>query len=253
MTNFEIAKTAGLVFLASSAIFVLTNWQSTRLPIHSAALFPEPSQTALNLSDASPFTTRLQGHRYNVTPRFAYQLRGIVVSLSETSSWKNITHAKAGDLFNTNDICVIWGSNAETLNLRDFDFWSGDWTCYVRTNSSEAWRAFDPNALSNTHVLPSTPEVRKALARVRVGDHIEATGRLVDYSTDGGPIRKSSVVRTDRENGACEVMYVSDFKILKRPNQVTYKLSRVSGALAALSCLIALAAFFILPFVRKHD
>ncbi len=256
MTNFEIAKNAGLICLASLAIFLCANWQSTRLPkdiSDSRPYFEPPIQQSLAERDLKTFTKSINGHTYSVSPKFRYRLRGLVVSLSETSSLTNITHAKAGDYFNTNDLCVIWGSNAKSLNLRDFDFWNGDWTCYVQTDSSEAWSAFDQDGLSNTHVLPSTPEIRRALARVRIGDQIEATGQLVDYSTDSGPLRTTSTVRTDRGNGACEVMYVEDFKILKRPNQKWFKTAQVSGALSLLSGLVALIAFFVLPFLRKNE
>jgi hypothetical protein len=206
----------------------------------------------LSRNDQAPFTKSINGHSYAVTPRFEYRLQGLVVSLSETSSWTNITHAKAGDFFNTNDICVVWGKNATALNLRAFDFWSGDWTCYVQTRSTEAWNEFDQDALSNTHVLPSTSEVRSALSKVRIGDVIEATGLLVDYSTDGNPKRTTSTVRTDRGNGACEVMYVTEFKIVKRPNQKLVRASQISGVIALLSGLNCLLAFFVLPFVRRE-
>ena len=38
-------------------------------------------------------------------------------------------------------------------------------------------------------------------------------GKLVNYSHDGLPARKSSLVRSDTGNGACEILYVTGFEV----------------------------------------
>ena len=68
-------------------------------------------------------------------------------------------------------------------------------------------------------------------------------GWLVSYGVKGAPYaRGSSTVRNDRGNGACEVVYVTEFEILREANPVwrsLYRLSLVLGGLA-LAVLIFL-------------
>jgi len=58
-------------------------------------------------------------------------------------------------------------------------------------------------------------------------------GYLVSYSKKGESfVRTSSITRDDVEDGACEVIYVTDFKILKKSNtfwQEIFTLSKYSS------------------------
>jgi hypothetical protein len=47
--------------------------------------------------------------------------------------------------------------------------------------------------------------------------------------------RGSSTVRTDRGNGACEVVYVTEFEILREANAAWRTLYKLSAAIAVLS------------------
>ena len=226
-----------------------------RLPAPSARplLHDEPLQTALAADQSLSFSENLNEHAYAITPRFSYHLTGLVVSLSDAMGWQNITHKSAGDFLNTHDLCVIWGTNAETLDLSKFTFTHGDWTCYVSTSDTAAWSQFKMDALANNHVLPSTPEIAAQFRSVRIGDQIEIDGRLVDYSIDGRPPRISSIVRTDTGNGACEIIYVTSFKFLARHHAPLYFLSHVATVTALASLLALLASVFVLPFMRRSE
>lgn len=173
--------------------------------------------------------------------------------MSDAMGWKNITHRDVGDFINTNDLCVIWGANAETLDLSKFSFSHGDWTCYVYTTNTPAWSQFKMDALANNHVLPATPEISRAVHDVRIGDQIEMSGELVDYSIDGNPPRTTSIIRTDTGNGACEIIYVRDFKFLARHHETLYRLAHLATGLMVLSLIVLGAALFILPFIRPGD
>jgi hypothetical protein len=233
----------------------LANLKAPTLPTSASRpeLHDEPLQTALTADARAPFEKTLKGHTYTVTPQFNYHISGMVVEMSDAMGWKNITHKSAGDFLNTHDLCVIWGANAESLDLSQFEFTHGDWTCYVSTHDSAAWAKFKMDGLSNNHVLPATPEIEKELLNVRIGDQIVLDGQLVDYSIDNRPPRRTSTVRSDTGNGACEIIFVTGFKFLKRHNLALYRLGHLMTLVAALSLFVLAFTVFALPFIRHED
>ncbi len=251
MKSLELAKWSTLVFAISGLVALGSSRLAWRLPSPEARpiLHDEPLQTPLAEGEDTTLITEIEGHHYSIKPRFHYHLTGMVVETSDAMGWKNITHKAVGDYLNTNDLCVVWGANAETLDLSKFTFSHGDWTCYVSTKSGEAWAQFKMDALSNNHVLPTTPELARTFASVRIGDQVEINGDLVDYSTDGQPPRQTSTVRTDTGNGACEIIYVTDFRFLKRHHEFLYRLAHLALDLMVLSLVVLGTALFILPFL----
>lgn len=154
---------------------------------------------------------------YTYTPRAEYEISGIVVSLHHSDSFIDITHEY--DPANALDLCLAWGENVATDAYRKVEYSHGDFTCFYR------WWGEDPgfrgDEMSNTHIVPSTPELTRLSKSVRIGDQITLKGTLVDYRTtfaDGREIgrRNTSMVREDTGNGACEILYLEDLRILRR-------------------------------------
>lgn len=235
------------------AVAVGASWKARQLPPPASRpdLHDEPLQTPLKPGQETTLVVPLRGHQYSIKPRFNYRLTGLVVSMSDAMGWSNITHKANGDFLNTHDLCVVWGANAETLDLSRFHFSHGDWTCYVETSSSEEWAKFKMDGLSNNHVLPSTPEIEALFRDVRIGDEIEVEGLLVDYSVDGRGSRTTSIVRTDTGNGACEIIYVTGFRFLARHHETLYRLSRLAMNVGVFSLMLLGFALFVLPFLRR--
>jgi hypothetical protein len=71
--------------------------------------------------------------------------------------------------------------------------------------------------VSNNHLITDQEILRTAIARLRVGDQIHLTGRLVAYQDAAQPEfwRNSSLTRYDTGNGACEVVFVQGVTVLK--------------------------------------
>ena len=61
---------------------------------------------------------------------------------------------------------------------------------------------------SNMHVIPASGAVAQALARVRTGDRVRIDGWLVEATAADGWRWRSSTVRDDVGDNACEVVYV---------------------------------------------
>jgi hypothetical protein len=239
------------ILLGSIAFAVFCYFQSIRLPAYSeilpsSRLAPEQSEVA-----EAKFSAFVKGESYQIFTKARYRIRGLVVSLHD-SEFMDITHAAAKDFINTHDLCIVWGDNAMSPYLKEINFSSGNWTCYFQTKSEAAWKSFKKDEISNNHILPSTTEIEKIIATARVGDQIELAGMLVDYGLPNGGKRKSSLVRDDVEDGACEIIYVTEAKILARGSKFWHGLRRLGEIAAVISVLGILFSLFILPKLQNE-
>lgn len=202
------------LLLAGLLLWFAALWQKGVLPEPSslsAQLLDEPGQIAVT---RTPMAISVGGIDYSVQPLYSYDLYGMVVSTHDADTWWDFLHKEWNDRLNVIDLCVVWGENARTGAYRDISFSSGQFTCNYQTSSSEAWAAFDTNAISNNHLLSDDPALARAMRKVRVGDQVHFRGYLSEYSRNHGFAfkRGTSTVRTDSGNGACETVYVQDFR-----------------------------------------
>jgi len=175
-----------------------------------------PTQEMLALSPS--WETRENGRQYAFTPHASYEIEGLVVSLHHSDSIIDVTHEN--DSANTMDICVVWGPNISTNGYRMVSYDHGDFTCFYRWES-EYDPPFSEEFLSNNHLIPSTPEIAALIKTIHVGDQVRFRGTLVDYAITGENgeslgQRRTSLTRSDRGNGACEILYLTEVEILVR-------------------------------------
>lgn len=223
--------------LCSLVLWGFAYWRSVQVPNHFSNLKDlqnEPQQTD---TTKEPFDVEVKGHRYQIQPVYEYELWGLIVEDHNSFSWIDTSHEQWGDFLNTKDICVIWGKNITNPYLKDFEFSHGDWTCYVKTSSSEAWSSFKLDQLSNNHLLPGDRVIEARIKAAHIGDEIHLKGQLVNYSINHGPKRRTSITRNDTENGACEIIYVNDFQILNRHNALWITFARIGKWLSVIFIL----------------
>jgi hypothetical protein len=236
-----VKKIARVLLPAAALAFILSLFLRDRLPAKGLILEPllqEPIQSADGVPE--PFEVTRKNVEYTVTPLFSYELWGLIVSSHDASSFIDVSHKAWNDFLNTKDICVIWGRNVESGVYRRMRFRNRDFTCYYRYPDEAAAELFSESCLSNNHLLPDGPLVAEAIRTARKGDQVRLKGWLASYGIKGAPYqRKSSLVRTDRGNGACEVVYVTEFEILSGANAPWRALHKLSLAVIGLS-LIAL-------------
>ena len=67
---------------------------------------------------------------------------------------------------------------------------------------------------TNLHVIPATAAIAAQCKSVRVGALVHLSGDLVEATGSEIGTWRSSLSRTDTGNGACELMWVTDFSIL---------------------------------------
>lgn len=182
------------------------------------SLLAEPVQ-AETTREALTFDYR--GASYRVRPVADYDIRGLVVSLNDATAFYDIYHDR--NSVDTRDLGLIWGPNLQSNDFHDVKFWSVSWSLNWKYRRGVT---FDPDAISNNHLITAKKTVREQIARVRVGDQIQMRGMLVDYADARYPDqwRSTSTTRGDYENGACEVLFVDELQILERGTPVWYTL-----------------------------
>ncbi len=84
----------------------------------------------------------------------------------------------------------FWRTPSNTLDLR-----------YIESHSA------------NMHMIPATPNLRKALRAVDDGDLVRIKGLLVNASTAEGFTWGTSMNRTDTGPGACELIWVEELQV----------------------------------------
>jgi hypothetical protein len=239
-----LRRLAKLILPIAALAVVVSFFMRNRLPDKSlihGSLLQSPIQTEDGVPE--PFEVTRKDVTYTVTPLFSYELWGMIVSYHDSASFIDLSHKLWNDYINVKDVCVIWGKNVETGVYKRMTFRNRDFTCFYRYPDQETGDLFTENALSNNHLLPADPIVTASVKRARKGDQVRFKGWLVSYGQKGAPYaRGSSTVRNDRGNGACEVVYVTEFEILREANAAWRALFKLSLVLIALSVV---ALFFL--------
>jgi len=199
------------------------------------ALYQEPVQTP---TQAAPFQVKTGDHSYTITPLFQYELHGLVVSLHHSGSWWDIYHKAWQDYLNIKDLCVVWGDNIDSGVYTRMKFKSGSWTCWYQWPDRETGALFDNAGLSNNHLLADHGEINRQIMAASIGDQVYFKGYLAEYANDATDFQRgTSTTRTDTGNGACETVYIDDFRILKRANSL-WKMIFRHGWWVAAACLV---------------
>lgn len=207
-------KISNIVVVVSFVWLLVSFWNRNDLPGEIAfvpELDDEPQQTKTRMK---PFETQYKDVTYRVEPEYEYDLHGLVVSFRHHDG-KSRMHFHANDHLNMLDVCVVWGDSAKGRRLDRISFWNGIFTCNVETRDAVAWAAFDMTELSNNHLISDDDYIRDRVRDLRVGDQIRVQGYLASYSSPNGGVRGTSTTRTDKGDGACETIYVEDFRIVQ--------------------------------------
>jgi hypothetical protein len=227
-------------------------WYRDRLPgpgFYDNRIDRAPRQTPTR---QSPFSVTAGEQTYRIRPLFDYRLDGMVVSMHHSDSWLDIYHRRGwGDFINIKDICVIWGDNVRSAVYRDMDFENTTWTCWAYWPNGQVRRRFRDDQLSNNHLLADRPEVQQAIMASRPGDQISLRGMLAEYANPANGFRRgTSTTRNDRGDGACETIYVQDFRVMHRANPGWRRLFNVSLWLAPFSALGFFGLLMVTPVRR---
>jgi len=217
--------------LAVALVAALAGWAlAGRYPNATevdARLRADPVQTQ---TLRKPLKMRLHGLDYEVVPMAEYDISALVVSQNGASLWLTEAFEDSGL---TPDVGVIWGENVARDDFRSVEWWSGAFTLNARWSDPNL--RINSDQIGNVHLLAANEDVAGQLRSIRDGDQIRLVGALVNYRCPqvGMGWRNSSLVRTDRENGACEVMLVDRLEIIQA-NTPGWYLLRGMGVMMVL-------------------
>lgn len=237
-------KLAIQTVVAGAALALIGQWGQHRLPAVANLANPgavTPEQTAVDLP---PIEFNFENKAYKLTPRARYKLEGLIVSQHRSDSIFDLMHARTGDYLNSRDFCTVWGDMLKSGLYRDMKFTSGDWTCYFSAASYQIFNRAKLDEIANNHILVKDEKTRRAIEKLELGDEVRIQGMLVDYDIDGSPMRRTSLVRTDTGNGACETLYVESVEVLVSHNR-WFKYLRQAGTWIFLFGVFAMIAIMI--------
>jgi hypothetical protein len=235
--------------------FVLCVFGAIYLSVRDIAL-PEASRVDDTIKEGEPlqavsdqrvFTAIIKGYTYTITPRATYAISGLVVSQHRGDALFNMYHK--ADPGNVEDVCVVWGESIVNGSYRKVTYKSEEFTCYYGW-SGILTPPFNPEKMSNNHLIPANDTVAHQIRGIRTGDQIRMSGLLVDYRVSSGGrdvfTRQTSLTRKDTGNGACEILYVTEMHVI-RPGS---HLAADAAAYAWYTSLGLLVALGVVWFVR---
>ena len=154
----------------------------------------------------------ISGASYTLIPKAAYHTAGMIVS---TQHYIKGFMSKLSPY----DYALIWGKAPEYLPFLKFDQ-VVRFCLYTTRHPEKIDLEYFSSHMSNNHLIPATPNLRKALPLARKKDLVEIDGYLV-YVTgqdkkNGVSTWNSSLTREDKGNGACEIIYVTRLRINDR-------------------------------------
>jgi len=241
------------IFLISLSLMLFTAYYKDELPeptTDSSIRLEPPLQTE---TSRQPFTIVSNKQRYNITPKFDYDLTGIVVTYSNADGFTNIWHHDIWkDFINVRDLCVIWDPNVNSGVYKKVTFSSDSWTCWFSWKDSATTEQFKITAIANNHLVTTNNQIKAALLNAEIGDVVHFKGVLATYKNEeSGAERETSIKRTDTGNGACETVYMDEFKVIQKANPVLRNFYKLSKWIAIFS-LIGFVIFFIkTPFQSR--
>ena len=198
-----------------SAVFLVYLFRhplELRLLRHRSSPRPDPSgEPAQVVEEKAPFTHLAGGKRYRLTPRFRWDESARVVGEEP------YRFGAAGALL-PEDLALAWGpilrppyaGRVSYSQYSRFYFW--------RTRDGSLDRGVIVSHSANTHIIPATTRLRRAIRCVSKGDDVRLEGWLVDVEGVDDPSFRwtTSTSRDDEGPNSCETVYLTRLTINER-------------------------------------
>jgi hypothetical protein len=226
--------------------WVATYFLTDRLPSAeeiSPELYSEPVQQAI---DPQQFNIVYKDQVTSVTAVADYEIRGLIVSHNDPDVWYRFDLSHDEKSIDTRDLCIIWGDNLKTHKFAKVSYKNNDYSCSYRYKYNDT--GFNDAQLSNNHLITDNPAVRDTISSLNVGDQVYIKGKLVNYSEGrwSNFVRKSSLTRSDKGMGACEVIFVEEIKVIPASNHIFVLIHKLS-----FIALLVIIAFRVALFFKR--
>lgn len=179
---------------------------------HRSAPRPDPRGEPSQIEEKrAPFDHVAGGKRYRITPRFRWDQSARVVSEEP------YRFGAAGSLI-PEDLALVWGPLLGPPYAGRISYSQGMRFFFWRTKDLSLDRGVIVSHAANTHVIPATTILRRAVACVSKGDDVRLQGWLVDVDglTEPGFHWGTSTSRLDEGPNSCETVYLERLTINER-------------------------------------
>lgn len=205
-------RTAAILAAGAVVLFAFRHALGLRLLAHRAAPRPDvtgdPIQTD---SDRAPFEFAAGSRRFRIVPRYRWDESARVVS-EEPYRW-----GEAGALI-PEDLALAWGPLLRPPFAGRVSYSQGSRFFFWRYSEGSLDRGTIVSHAANTHVIPATLRLRRAVACIGEGDDVRLEGWLVDVDglTDSAFHWGTSTSRTDEGPNSCETVYLERLTVNER-------------------------------------
>lgn len=180
-------------------------WNQRAVEVGPGAVAPDPpQQTALD-DDAQ---ARFAHQAWTLTPLATFALQARVLGRED------YRFDALASLVPT-DLALGWGPMSDSAVLDRIEIRQGGRFYRWSVQELPIPERDIVRSSANMHLIPADEAVAQTLAEVRVGQVIAIRGRLVEARTDHGLTARSSLRRDDSGAGACELIWVEHFEILR--------------------------------------
>ena len=150
----------------------------------------------------------VQHNGFNLTQVASFKLQAKVLAIEKY-------YADKGSSISPVDLALGWGPMSNESVLQEIEIRQSNRFYWWRTDDFPIPRRDIETNSANMHIIPATDRVADEVEQIRVGDLIELSGYLVNASsTTENWYWQSSLTRNDTGNGACELIWVQQLKIL---------------------------------------
>lgn len=144
---------------------------------------------------------------YFLTPLATFQIEARVLS---TQRYRSGRESDISPL----DLTLGWGPMSDETNIEEIDIrQSARFYMWKTSNFPIPRKEIEINS-ANMHMIPSSESIDSRLKRIKPGETITLTGKLVNVEASDGWRWRTSLTRDDTGNGACEIVYVESVEII---------------------------------------
>ncbi|MET0091248.1 MAG: hypothetical protein ABW068_14740 [Candidatus Thiodiazotropha sp.] len=165
-------------------------------------VFVEEEPRQVMLHDAEPFNHK----GFRITPLARFDIKAKILSK------KYYSLGRESDL-SPIDLALGWGKMSDESVLQTIRISQSNRYFHWRVDEFPIPRKEIETHASNMHIIPSDATTEAAIKQSRIGEIVQFSGYLVKVDTQDGWHWSSSLSRSDTGNGACELVWVEDFRI----------------------------------------
>jgi len=216
------------------------------------SIYQQPVQKEVDLS-VEPFELKKEKFIYKITPRYHYEISGLLVADYSYDNWLDMFRRK--DPWYKKDVCLIWGYNAQSENYKEVNFRYKDRDCFWSTEKEGL--IFNNNEISMNHLFPSNGKIESLIEKAKIGDQVHIKGYLVNYQVIGLDTNFFMNSSSGKDDKGFEVIYVTDFEILAEGNtgyKILYHLSKyISFVLFVIYIIVYFISLGRKPAIKKKE